>query len=79
MPVVAAVVAAKQNRLPDFGVGEGLVLVLVPAEAPEEPQAVGDLLLGVQAKAVLHRAESLVCVMSGVAILPARYCCTDSR
>ncbi len=35
------------------------MLVLVPAEARKQPQIVGHFLLGVQAKAILHRAESL--------------------
>ncbi len=54
--LVAAVVAAKQNRLPDLGVSERFVLILIPAEARKEPQAVGHFLLGVQSKAIFHRA-----------------------
>ena len=55
---VAAVVAAEGDRLADLGVSERLVLVLVPSEARKQPQAVGDFLLGVQAKAVFHCAEA---------------------
>ena len=34
---MSVVVAAEQNGLPDLGIGEGLVLVFIPAEAREEP------------------------------------------
>ena len=54
------VVAAELEGLVDLGVGEGFVLALVPAEAAEDAQGVGELLLGVEAEAVLDGAEGLV-------------------
>ena len=51
-----AVVAAKLHRLIDLGVGERLVLALVPAEARKDAQIRRQLLLRIQAEAVLHRA-----------------------
>ena len=36
------------------------MLALIPAEAPEHAQVVGQLLLRVQAEAVLHRTKGLM-------------------
>ena len=35
MPTLARIIAAEKDRLANLGVSERLVLVLVPAEAPE--------------------------------------------
>src|ERR1035441_1902080 len=59
MPTAAVVIAAEENRLADLCVGERFALVVVPAESCEDAQTVGDLLLGIEAKAVLDRAEGL--------------------
>ena len=56
-PAAAGVVAAELEGLIDLGVGEGLVLALVPAEAGEDAEILGQLLLGVEAEAVLYGAE----------------------
>ena len=56
-PRPAGVVTAERDGLIDLGVGVGLVLALVPADAGEDAQIFGELLLGVQAEAVLHCAE----------------------
>ena len=79
MPALAVVIAAEQDRLPDLGVSERLVLILVPAEAPEEPQAVCHFLLGVQAKAVFHRAKALGLRDVGRGDLAGEILLTDSR
>ena len=60
MQAAHGVVAAKLHGLVHLGVGEGLVLALVPAEAAEGAQVAGDVLLGVVAEAVLEGAEVLV-------------------
>src|SRR3974390_2570388 len=60
MPPVSGVVAAGLNGLVHLGVGKGLVLSLVPAEAPEHAQIVGEFLFVVVADAILERAEVFV-------------------
>src|SRR5260370_492321 len=47
-------VAAERDGLVDLGVGEGLVLAFVPAEAAGEAEVGGEYLFGVEAEAVLH-------------------------
>ncbi len=54
---VAGVVAAEGDSLVDLGVGEGLVLAFVPADACEDAEICGQLLLGVEAEAVFDGAE----------------------
>ena len=60
MPAAAGVVAARLDGLVHLGVGEGLVLALVPSEAAKDAQVGGQLLLGVVAEAVFERAEVFV-------------------
>ena len=60
MPAGSGVVAAGLDGLVHLGVGEGLVLALVPSEAAKDAQVVRQLLLGVVAKAVFERAKVLV-------------------
>ena len=55
-PAVAVEVGAELEGLVDLGVGEGLVLALVPAEAAEGVEVGGELLLEVEAEAVLDGA-----------------------
>ena len=57
-PVLAVVVAAEQDRLAHLGVDERFVLILVPAEAPEQPQAVRHFLLRVEPEAIFHSPDS---------------------
>jgi hypothetical protein len=60
MPAGSGVVGAEFDGLVHFGVGEGLVLALVPAEAAGDAEILRDFLLGVVAEAVFERAEVLV-------------------
>ena len=53
----AGVVAAEREGLIDLGVGEGLVLALVPADAGEGADILSEILLGVEGEAVLYGAE----------------------
>src|ERR1017187_7957506 len=60
MPAGSCVIRAGLHGLIDLGIGEGLVLAFVPAEAAKDAQILSDLLLSVVAQAVFERAEMLV-------------------
>jgi len=68
-PSASGVVAAERDGLIDLGVGEGLVLALVPADAGEGAEVPGHFLLGVEGEAVLYGAELPVCDDVGLGIL----------
>ncbi len=55
-PTPAGKVAAKLERLIALGIRKRLMLTLIPAKPPKYAQVVRQLLLGVQSKAILHRA-----------------------
>src|ERR1700734_2609774 len=59
VPACARIVAGNHYGLRVFGVGIGLFLVIVPAEARADAEILGDLLGVVPAEAILHGAEAL--------------------
>src|SRR5580704_12547944 len=60
VPAISRVVGAGLHRLIDFGIGEGLVLPLIPSETPEHAKILRQLLLRVVAESILERAVVLV-------------------